>query len=141
MAYEKLNLQDGDTFTAKHVAHMEQGIADNVTGITRVESQNSSVVQLRDLETGLYVLSGYFSPFANSGISLSFNNTMVVVSRKSAGSHLFVFTGLNSVINFLEILVDSGNEKGFVYNRTNVNLLDLHKLIERVEALEAQANA
>ena len=141
MAYEKLNLQDGDTFTAKHVAHMEQGIADNVTGITRVESQNSSVVQLRDLETGLYVLSGYFSPFANSGIPLSFNNTMVVASRKSAGSHLFVFTGLNSVINFLEILVDSGNEKGFVYNRTNVNLLDLHKLIERVEALEAQANA
>ena len=130
MAYEKLNLKNGHTLTAEDIAHMEKGIFDAYTGITRVESlDKNNLTQLRDLETGLYVLYGYFSPFVNSNISLSFDNAMVVVSRKSAGSHLLVFTGLNSVVNFLEILVDNTNEKGFTYNRTNINLLDLHKLI------------
>ena len=142
MAYEKLNLENGHTLTAENVAHMEEGIAGAFTGITRVESlDKTNVVQLRDLGTGLYVLHGYYSPFANSNISLSFDNTMVVVSNKSAGSHILVFTGLNSVVNFLEILVDSTNEKGFTYNRTNINLLDLHSLIERVTELEAKITA
>lgn len=140
MAYEKLGLADGATLTAEHLAHMEEGIAGAYTGITRVESlDKTNLVQLRDLTTGLYVLHGYFSPFANSNMSMSFDNTMVVVSRKTAGSHLMVFTGLNAKINFLEILVDSSNEKGFTYTRTDFNMLDMHALIARVEALEAAA--
>lgn len=104
----------------------------NVAGcpIEYVESMDtSSLVNLRDLETGPKVLYGYFSPYANSDISLTFDNTIVVVSRKSAGSHLLVLTGLNSKLNFLEILVDESAPGGHTFTRTDFNLLDMHNKI------------
>lgn len=115
------------------------------SGIKRVESLDISspekLVQLRDLETGVYMLYGYFSPFAGSDTSMIFNDTIVMISRKDAGTHLMCLTALNCKINFIEILVDETNEKGFTYTRTDINLLDLHGLIARVEALEAAANS
>lgn len=106
-------------------------------GIKRVESlDKENLVQLRDLETGPYILHGWFSPFPNSDISMTFDNTITIVARKDAGSHLFVLTGLNSKINFLEILVDETNEKGFTFTRTDFVLTDLHQLLSRVEELE-----
>ena len=70
-----------------------------------------------------------------------FDNTIVVVSRKDAGSHLLVLTGLNSKINFLEILVDETNEKGFTYTRTDYVMNDLYALLSRVDALEQPRNS
>ena len=106
------------------------------TGIKRVESLDTTtpggLVNLRDLETGLYVLYGYFSPYANSDMSMTFDNTMVVVSRKNAGSHFLVFTGLNSKVNFLEILVDESQPGGHTYTRTDLVMLDMHNLIAKV---------
>lgn len=111
------------------------------TGITRVESLDTEtpdgLVNLRDLETGLYVLYGYFSPYANSDMSMIFDNTMVVVSRKTAGSHLLVFTGLNSKVNFLEIMVDESQPGGHTYTRTDFVMLDMHNLIKKVGELES----
>lgn len=112
------------------------------TGIKRVESLNTEkLVQLRDLETGVYMLYGYFSPYENSDTSMIFNDTIVMISRKDAGTHLMCLTALNCKINFLEILVDETAEKGYTYTRTDINLLDLHGLIARVEALEEKVNA
>lgn len=161
-------LVKGTTLKAAHLKHMEDGIAaameaaeaagatdeqvqaaveaylaeNPVAGcpIKYVESMDTSnLVNLRDLETSPYVLYGYFSPYANSDISLTFDNTIVVVSRKSDGSHLLVFTGLNSKLNFLEILVDDTAEKGFTFTRTDFNLLDMHALISKVGSLEELA--
>lgn len=110
---------------------------DGNPGIRRVESlDKENLIQLRDLETGPYVLYGWFSPFPNSDVSMTFDNTIVIVSHKDAGSHLLVLTGLNSKINFLEILVDETNEKGFTYTRTDFVLNDLHGLLSRVDELE-----
>lgn len=104
----------------------------NVAGcpIEYVESlDTSNLVQLRDLETGPKVLYGYFSPYPNSDMSMTFDNTIVIVSRKSAGSHLLVLTGLNSKLNFLEILVDESAPGGHTFTRTDFNLLEMHNKI------------
>ena len=110
--------------------------------IEYVESlDTNNLVQLRDLETGPKVLYGYFSPYPNSDMSMVFDNTIVIVARKTAGSHLMVLTGLNSKINFLEILVDESAPGGHTFTRTDFNLLDMHGLIARVESLEAGATS
>lgn len=130
MAYTKQGFTDDNVLYASQLIAMEDGILGAETGITRMESlDKTNLVQLRDLETGLYVLYGYFSPYTNSNTTLSFDNTMVVVARKTAGSHIFVFTGLNSVVNFLEILVDDTADTGFTYTRTNINLLEMYSLL------------
>lgn len=113
-------------------------------GIKRVESMDTSspekLVQLRDLESGVYMLYGYFSPHVGSDTTMIFNDALVSIARKDAGTHLMCLTALNCKINFIEILVDESSPTGYTYTRTDINLLDLHGLIARVEALE-QANA
>ena len=140
--YEKLNLKNGTPLTAEHLAHMEQGIFDADTGIRRIESLDTdntdNLVQLRDLESGTYVLYGYFSPYPNSHMTIIIDNKLVHVARKNAGSHLFVFTPLNAKIDFLEILVDDTDETGFTYNKKTVDLLELDR-IKRTVYLTAQS--
>lgn len=140
--YEKLNLSDGAILTADHVAHIEQGIFDADSGIRRIESLKTESaenrVQLRDLETGTYVLYGYFSPFPNSNTTIIIDNKLVQVAHLDAGSHLFVFTPLNAKVDFLEILVDDTNEKGFTYNKKTIEFLELDK-IKRTVYLTAQS--
>lgn len=112
--------------------------------IPTIESLDTSspdnLVQIRDLETGVYMLYGYFSPFRNSDVTMTFDNALVSISRKTAGTHLMCLTALNCKVNFLEILVDESAPGGHTYTRTDINLLDLHALIGRVEALEAARN-
>lgn len=140
--YEKLNLSDGILFTAEHLAHLEQGIADADAGIRRIESLKTDnaedLFQLRDLESGTYVLYGYFSPFPNSHTTIVIDNKLVHVARLDAGSHLFVFTPLNAKVDFLEILVDDTTESGFTFNKKTIELLELDK-IKRTVYLTAQS--
>lgn len=105
--------------------------------IPLIESLDSSNLKnLRDLDTGTYVLYGYFQPYAGAPNTLTFENQQINVARKSAGSHVLVFSTLNSVVTFLEILVDSTAASGFTYSRTNISMLDLHALIAKVGDLE-----
>lgn len=108
------------------------------SGVTYLESPDAAgnYLYLRDLETGPYVLSGYFRPFEGSSHSLGFSKAVVSVTRKDAGSHVMVLSALNCIVNFLEILVDDTAEGGHTYTRTNISLPTLHGLVERVEALE-----
>lgn len=142
MAYEKLNLSDDDILTAEHLAHMEQGIFDADTGIRRIESLDTenpeNLVQLRDLESGVYILYGYFSPFRDSHSTLIIDNKLVSVAHLAAGSHLFVFTPLNAKVDFLEILVDETQEGGHTFSRRVIELLELDK-IKRTVYLTAQS--
>lgn len=143
MAYERLNLSNGITFNASHVKHLEDGIeaamtaAESASGgsgpIGYVESlDESNLVNLRDLESGSYVLYGYFKPYAGAPNTLTIDTQLINVVRKSAGSQVLIFSTLNSVVNFLEILVDSTADTGFTYTRTDISMLDLHALIEKV---------
>ena len=142
MAYEKLNLSDDDILTAEHLAHMEQGIFDADTGIRRIESLDTenpeNLVQLRDLESGVYILYGYFSPFRDSHSTLIIDNKLVSVAHLAAGSHLFVFTPLNAKVDFLEILVDETQEGGHTFSRRVIEFLELDR-IKRTVYLTAQS--
>lgn len=101
--------------------------------IQRIESlDESNLKNLRDLETGSYVLYGYFRPFAGAPNYLPFDNLLVNVYHVNEGSHLFEFSTANSEVNFIEILVDASAEGGHTYSRTAFNLLELNGLIDKV---------
>ena len=140
--YEKLNLSDGEVLTGKHLAHIEQGIFDADTGIRRIESLDTenpeNLVQLRDLESGVYILYGYFSPFRDSHSTLIIDNKLVSVAHLAAGSNLFVFTPLNAKVDFLEILVDETQEGGHTFSRRVIEFLELDR-IKRTVYLTAQS--
>lgn len=98
--------------------------------ITRVESLDTqNLVNLRDLDSGQYIIYGYFSPYENSDISISADNSMISVIWKAAGSHIICLDPLNAKIVFFEILVDESEPKGYQYTRTIIPLLDLYGLL------------
>lgn len=101
--------------------------------IQRIESlDESNLLNLRDLETGSYVLYGYFRPFPGASNYLPFDNLLVNVYHVDEGSHLFEFSTANSEVNFIEILVDASAEGGFTYSRTAINMLELSGLIAKL---------
>lgn len=98
--------------------------------IKRVESLDTqNLVNLRDLDSGQYIIYGYFSPYENSDISISADNSMISVIWKAAGSHIICLDPLNAKIVFFEILVDETEPKGYQYTRTIIPLLDLYGLL------------
>ena len=141
MAYEKLNLSNGDVLNAEHLAHMEKGIEDAYTGIIRVESyvNDKPMVHLRDLESGVYMLYGYFSPYQNSDSTIAVDNELVHVARLNAGSHIMSISPLNAKIGFVEILVDETGYGGHTFTRQSFDMLAINGLLARVEALETAA--
>lgn len=129
MAYEKLNLADGNILTAEHVAHMEQGISDADCGIRRIVNEDKDKrIVLSDLETGVYMLYGYVEPFPNSSVTITLINRLVHVVRKTAGSHILCMSPLNAILDFYEVLVDDTTEKGFTYSRTQIDLLAMNTI-------------
>lgn len=102
------------------------------SGVTYLESPDAdgNRLNLRDLETGPYVLAGYFHPFAGSSHSLGFSKAVVSVTRKDEGSHIMVLSALNCIVNFLEILVDDTAEGGHTYTRTNIKLPEVWEHVE-----------
>ena len=108
--------------------------------IQRVESlDESNLKNLRDLETGSYVLYGYFRPYAGASNYLPFDNLLVNVYHVDEGSHLFEFSTANSEVNFIEILVDSTADSGFTYSRTAISMLELNGLIGKMGNLNELA--
>ena len=109
--------------------------------IKRIESlDEANIVNLSDLETGNYVLYGYFSPYPDSHTTMTADNSLVNVYKVSAGSHIFCFEPLNAKVVFFEILVDDTNEKGYTYSRTIIDMLELNGLIDRVGSVEEKTN-
>lgn len=107
--------------------------------IQRIESlDQEKLVNFRDLDSGSYMIYGYFSPYPNSDIAISADNSLIHVIWKAAGSHVICLDPLNAKIVFFEMLVDETQEKGYQYTRTIIPLLDLYGLIARVEALETK---
>lgn len=99
--------------------------------ITRIESlDEANLKNLRELESGLYILYGYFNPFPGSPEAITYDNALVAVAQLDAGSHVLVFNPLNFKFFCEEILVDSSNERGFTYTRETVSLLDLNALLK-----------
>ena len=108
--------------------------------IQRIESlDESNLKNLRDLETGSYVLYGYFRPYAGASSYLPFDNLLVNVYHVDEGSHLFEFSTANSEVNFIEILVDASAEGGHTYSRTAINMLELNGMVSKLGNLDELA--
>lgn len=108
-------------------------------GIKRLESLDTEhMVSMRDIESGYYLMHGYFEPYPNSNTTVVLDTMCVSVVRVDEGSQLMAFSPLNFKIRCYEILVDDTAEGGFVFNSWRINLLDLEPLPAKIEALEAQ---
>lgn len=106
--------------------------------ITYIESviNDQPKVNFRDLESGHYIITGYFEPFPNSTISISSDNSLIHVYRTDAGSHVICLDPLNAKIVFFEIMVDESNEKGFTYTRKLIPVLDLESIANKVTTID-----
>lgn len=75
----------------------------------------SNLVNLRDLESGCYVLYGKFRPYAGAANILTFSSSLQVnVVTKTAGTHVQVLYPVNNVVQFLSI-TDESYERKYVY--------------------------
>ena len=91
----------------------KQHVYDVTYQIKRVESLDTeNMVYLRDLESDLYMLHGYFKPFPGSDSTLFVDKGFYMVARTDEGSHLLAVSPLNFKI------VRSGRHKTYVRNST-----------------------
>ena len=111
----------------------------NALGIRRLESLDTENMKcMRDIESGYYLMHGYFEPYPNSNTTVILDTMCVSVVRVDEGSQLMAFSPLNFKIRCYEILVDDTAEDGFVFNSWRINLLDLEPLPQKVATLETQ---
>ena len=107
--------------------------------LKRIESLDTENMKyLRDIESGYYILHGYFQPFPNSNHTVILDTMCVSVARQNDGSHLMALSPLNFKIRCYEILVDDTAEGGFVFNSWRIDLLNLEPLPQKVADLETQ---
>lgn len=104
--------------------------------IPRIETavNGQPKINLRDLESGSYILYGYFEPYADSHISISADNSLISVIRKDAGSHIICLDPLNAKVVFFEVLVDTTQESGFAYTKKVISLLDVYDIMNSGES-------
>ena len=94
--------------------------------IQRIESlDKTNKKDLRSIESGVYILYGYFSPFPGSPSTLTIDNVLAIVAQRTSGSQLLLIYALNSKQTFIEVLVDSSNSYGFTYQKIELTLTDL----------------
>lgn len=142
MPYIKQNFQTLQSreqpLRAEHLIKMEDGILEAYSGIQRVESyvNDKPMVNLRDLESGVYMLYGYFSPYQDSDSTIAVDNELVHVARLDAGSHIMSISPLNAKIGFVEILVDDAGYHGHTFTRQSFDMLAINGLLDRVAAME-----
>ena len=115
-----------------------QEALDGNVAVKYLESPKENKLYMRDIESGYYVMSGYFQPYPNCKSTVIMDTMYCSVARLAAGSHLMTISPLNFKVTCYEILVDDTATDGFTYTRTVINLLDLHGLPAKVEALETQ---
>lgn len=118
-------LQTGGTSEEDIAAAVAAYMAENpVCNINRVESlDEENLINLRDLESGTYVLYGYFRPFAGSDTVLTFpNNLAVGIVTKTAGTHVQIPYPVNNCIQFLEITDESYERKDVYLNDYEIHV-------------------
>lgn len=84
--------------------------------VTRIESlDKSNMVNLRDLDSGAYVLYGYFRPYKGSTVTMAFgSNLSVSIVKKTSESYAQIFYPVNNCVQYLR-MTDSDYERKNVY--------------------------
>ena len=56
MAYERLNLKDGDTLTAEHMRHIEDGIAGAIIAVKTAEEMDAILANATEDTVGTFYM-------------------------------------------------------------------------------------
>lgn len=106
----------------------ESGGTGGDCNIQRIESlDDGDLKNLRDLDSGTYILYGYFNPYSGSPDSITIDNCFAAAVHLNAGSHVMVYNPRNFKIECYEILGNA--DDGYTYTRDVVSMLDLSQLI------------
>lgn len=99
-----------------------------------VESPKENKVCLRDLESGIYILYGYFKPFPGSNSTIIVDNLLMHTYTSDAYTYMSCITA-DGIVNVYEILVDENNSYGYTYTRYRYKLDELNEKISTLENL------
>lgn len=95
--------------------------------ITRIVSGDSSnKYPLRDLETGQYILTGYFTPYKGIDVSMVAMDVFTIVTRTDSTSYIQMIFPFNNQIQYIKT-TDTSYEMNFL------SLNDLQKKMKVVE--------
>lgn len=101
--------------------------------ITNTDSTNKK--PLRSIDSGTYVLSGYFTSYDGGTESFTFNSGMVVaILKESSKSYVQVFYPKSNVIQYLEI-TDSA------VTRKDAKLVNMESVANRVSSITSSSDA
>lgn len=125
----------------KAAAALEAAVAagSGSSTIQRIESlDDSNLMNLRDLDSGTYILYGYFTPYPGAPDSISIDNCFAAAVHLNAGSHVMVYNPRNFKIECYEVLVNESAPDGFTYTKDIISLLELNDLLNRGEPRVAE---
>jgi len=123
--------RDNQLATAKAVHNLVSAVHNaGDFHVTRIEStEENGIRNLRELDSGIYILYGYWNAYPGAPDYMPFDNRLVTVEKQTAGSHLFVFQTLNARVDFHEILVDESAADGFTHTWEQIDLLTMHNTV------------
>lgn len=116
----------------QRIKALEEGGTDHP--VKYIESDKSDKVCLRDLESGIYILYGYFKPFPGSNSTIIIDNLLMHVYTGNKYTYMSCITA-DGIVSVYEILVDETNSYGYTYTRYRYKLDELSAKIEALEKL------
>lgn len=122
---ESANAQSG-TAVAEAIAGLP------VKYVESVDTEN--MLNLRDLESGTYILYGKFHPFSGSTSTCTFSSGMVVsVLKTTSTSYIQIFYAKNNTIQYLEITDET-------YSRVDAKLVNMESTANKVTDIDETAD-
>lgn len=121
---------------AKNGKYTWKPIGGEDSGVTVIKNQDSTNKKpLRSIDSGTYVLSGYFTPYEGSTESYTFNSGMIVaILKETSKSYVQVFYPKSNVIQYLEI-TDSA------VTRKDAKLVNMESVANRVSSITSSSDA
>ena len=103
--------------------------------IKYVESLDTdNMLNLRDLESGTYILYGKFHPYSGSTSTCTFSTGMTVsVIKATSTSYIQIFYAKNNTIQYLEITDET-------YARTDAKLINMESTANKVTDIDETAD-
>lgn len=86
--------------------------------VQKVESlDKTNKLSLRNLESGTYILYGYFTPYEDADSTMTFSSNLLVnILKGDTESHVQVFYPYNNVVQYLKITDNSYERKDTFLN-------------------------
>lgn len=121
---------------AKNGKYTWKPIGGEDSGVTVIKNQDSTNKKpLRSIDSGTYVLSGYFTPYEGSTESYTFDSGMIVaILKETSKSYVQVFYPKSNVIQYLEI-TDSA------VTRKDAKLVNMESVANRVSSITSSSDA